>query len=200
MSTTEPTGLAGVKLSQPLLDALRYFAGEPGMSYPSEKSGRTLLTMGLVGRARRSRPIVDAFGPVFRQERALTDAGKTALLEHLGTDESPRVGRWTMPVWMEPYRDLISNTGGNDVEDLMTRFLNDHRLSYSNMPVFTLACGVYGQVNMLKTLHSAGLLPPGPIHTDRPRHLLLAIPSTSANGLTTVDGVTSHLRPEGEQL
>lgn len=121
------TGRASVRLSPPLLDALRYFAGEPGMPYPSEKYGVKLRTMGLVSKARQSGEILDGLGPVHRQVRTLTELGVSVLAEHQAA-EAARA------------------------------------------------------------------------RTDTPRHLQLAMPTTSANGLTTVDGVTSHLRPEGEQL
>jgi len=65
-----------------------------------------------------------------------------------------------MPAWMEPYRDLINNTGGNPVEDLMNDLRNNRRLLHSNVVRWSLAMAVSGQVNLLYALHEGGHLTP----------------------------------------
>lgn len=66
---------------------------------------------------------------------------------------------WKMPAWMEPYRSLIGNTGGNSVEDMVNMLLNDGKnLSYSNIVLYTMASDVQGQVSLLARLHEKGLL------------------------------------------
>lgn len=66
--------------------------------------------------------------------------------------------RWTMPDWMEPYRHMIGNTGGNTVEDLLHRLDTEKYLSQTNIIVFTMAATVRSQVTLLSSLHRAGLL------------------------------------------
>lgn len=61
--------------------------------------------------------------------------------------------QWTMPTWMEPYRELI-NTGGNPVEDLM----NDDTSPLINLPRSTLAACVKSQVGLLEILHKRRML------------------------------------------
>jgi hypothetical protein len=56
-----------------------------------------------------------------------------------------------MPRWMERYRDMIVNTGGNSVEDMM----NGNADSFSNLPLFTLQACVKSQVALLNRLHEA---------------------------------------------
>lgn len=67
--------------------------------------------------------------------------------------------KWVMPEWMEQYRPLFVNTGGNTVEELMNR-LNEEGLAFSNSVVFTLACGIYGQIGLLQNLYEKNLLSP----------------------------------------
>jgi hypothetical protein len=64
---------------------------------------------------------------------------------------------WHMPQWMEPYRALITNTGGNSVESLM----NDKATSsFNNLLRWTLICSVRSQVTMLERMFEADLLTP----------------------------------------
>lgn len=66
-----------------------------------------------------------------------------------------KMKNWKMPARMEPYRDLIVNTGGNSIEDLM----NDTKTTmFSNMPRAVLCCCVSSQVVLLKTLLTKNLL------------------------------------------
>ncbi len=68
-----------------------------------------------------------------------------------GTDREP----WVMPDWMEQYRDLINNTGGNSVEDL----LNDRETTArSNVVRAGLIIAVHSQVGLLYALRKLGLL------------------------------------------
>ncbi|MFG3710976.1 hypothetical protein [Micromonospora sp. NPDC047730] len=65
---------------------------------------------------------------------------------------------WTMPEWMEPYRDLIVNTGGNEVEELINDLNTDRRMMRTNVVRFSLAVAVRSQVSLLAGLREAGLL------------------------------------------
>lgn len=62
---------------------------------------------------------------------------------------------WVMPIWMEPFRVCITNTGGNSVEDLM----NNHEATVDNNWVLAALCiAVNAQVQMLEKAHAKGLL------------------------------------------
>jgi hypothetical protein len=61
---------------------------------------------------------------------------------------------WTMPIWMEPYRELIINTGGNSVEELM----NDDTSPLINLPRSILAACVKSQVGFLSLLYERRML------------------------------------------
>lgn len=64
-------------------------------------------------------------------------------------------GNWTMPEWMEPYRDLIRNTGGDSVENLM----NDHKTTaFNNHIRAALIVCVESQVALLHILRTKGML------------------------------------------
>lgn len=58
---------------------------------------------------------------------------------------------WVMPDWMEPYRYLINNTGGNTVEDLVNYRGTDASIN-------ALAVAVGAQVGLLEDLHALGLV------------------------------------------
>jgi hypothetical protein len=64
-------------------------------------------------------------------------------------------GSWVMPEWMEPYRGLIADTGGNPVEWLMSLGGKDTK---SNLVLGVLAISVSAQVSLLCTLHAKELL------------------------------------------
>lgn len=66
--------------------------------------------------------------------------------------------KWAMPEWMEKYRDLINNTGGNEVEDLINRLKTDKNISRTNIIIFTMATCVEAQVGLLATLKRKDLL------------------------------------------
>lgn len=62
---------------------------------------------------------------------------------------------WKMPGWMEPYRGLIGNTGGNSIESLM----NDKTTnSLNNLIRSALIVSVDAQVTLLRRLHREGRL------------------------------------------
>jgi hypothetical protein len=63
--------------------------------------------------------------------------------------------KWVMPKWMEKYRSLINNTGGNSVEELMNS--DDTKASY-NVILSALICCVESQITLLHRLHNEGLL------------------------------------------
>jgi hypothetical protein len=62
--------------------------------------------------------------------------------------------KWKMPKWMEPYRQHICNTGGNQIEDMV----NGDADPYINLPLSTLQACVKSQVSFLETLHEKGML------------------------------------------
>ena len=63
-----------------------------------------------------------------------------------------------MPPELERYRDLIYNTGGNTVEDLINRLRKHDNLIVTNFPVWSLAVAVESQIILLQRLHAGGLL------------------------------------------
>ncbi len=68
---------------------------------------------------------------------------------------STKPREWKMPKWMEPYRELIRNTGGLPVEELM----NDHTTNAQvNLYRATFCITVKDQVALLTMLHERGLL------------------------------------------
>lgn len=64
--------------------------------------------------------------------------------------------QWTMPEWMEPYRNFVLNTGGNPIEELM----NDQVDARINLPRAVLCACTAAEIGMLARLQSAGLLAP----------------------------------------
>ena len=70
--------------------------------------------------------------------------------------KKPRKPRkWVMPTWMEPYRHLIRDTGGNPIEELM----NDHESNVViNAPRALICVAVKSQVHMLEALQKRGML------------------------------------------
>jgi hypothetical protein len=68
---------------------------------------------------------------------------------------SPRAP-WVMPAWMEKYRAIIVNTGGNPIEELM----NDHdTIVQVNAPRAIICVAVKSQVALLYALNQQGILP-----------------------------------------
>lgn len=63
-----------------------------------------------------------------------------------------------LPAWFEQYRDLIQDTGGNTVEDLLHRLATTPKLAFSNIIVFSMALSVKAQVDLLRRLHHQDLL------------------------------------------
>jgi hypothetical protein len=63
--------------------------------------------------------------------------------------------KWVMPKWMESYRNMICNTGGNPIEELM----NDNTTTMNNNIVrVALIISVDSQISLLTKLHDKGLL------------------------------------------
>lgn len=69
-------------------------------------------------------------------------------------DHMAKSKEWIMPKWMEIYRHLFVNTGGNTIERLM----NGHTAMQINAPVAFLEMSVEAQVGLLHRLKEAGLL------------------------------------------
>lgn len=61
---------------------------------------------------------------------------------------------WVMPAWMEPYRELIGNTGGNGIEELY----NNTTTAQQNLIRAALAISVTSQVGLLYRLMRGGHL------------------------------------------
>jgi hypothetical protein len=60
-----------------------------------------------------------------------------------------------MPAYLEPYRGLIVNTGGNSLEELM----NDQTSDLQNNAIRALLCvAVKSQLSLLERLHERGQL------------------------------------------
>lgn len=57
--------------------------------------------------------------------------------------------KWKMPKWMELYKDLITNTGGNDIDDLMNDTGN---YLETNLPRAIIIYCVQSQVYLLERL------------------------------------------------
>lgn len=63
--------------------------------------------------------------------------------------------KWLMPKWMEPYRNLINNTGGNPIEELM----NDTTTNGQNNVIrAALIIAVDSQITLLFQLKKKGFL------------------------------------------
>lgn len=65
---------------------------------------------------------------------------------------------YVLPAELEPYRKLIYNTGGNTIEDLMSRYHNDKNIAATNLIVFTMAASIEAQIFLLLQLRKEGLL------------------------------------------
>lgn len=63
-----------------------------------------------------------------------------------------------LPSSVLPYKHLIANTGGNDVEALIDRYLNEANLLATNLPVYLLGLSVYAQVGMIEAMIKEGIL------------------------------------------
>lgn len=62
---------------------------------------------------------------------------------------------WVMPEWMEQYREYITNTGGNSIEELM----NDRDCNArSNHIRWVIICMATAQIHQLMQLHKHNLL------------------------------------------
>lgn len=59
---------------------------------------------------------------------------------------------WKMPDWMKKYEDLIVNTGGNSIEELMNDDGTNSNV-FNNAPRALICCAVKSQVSLLEGLH-----------------------------------------------
>lgn len=67
---------------------------------------------------------------------------------------------WTMPEWMKPYRELIRNTGGNTIEEIM----NNHDADiFTNAPLAMICVAVKSQVDFLTLLYKNDKLKDAPV-------------------------------------
>lgn len=67
---------------------------------------------------------------------------------------------WVMPDWLREYNEVFNNTGGNEVEDLVNRYISESNLVFTNLPMYTLAAMAFSQVNLMYALRDRGLLKP----------------------------------------
>lgn len=65
---------------------------------------------------------------------------------------------YVLPAAIKPYAHLITNTGGNDIEDLLTRYYNDDNIMLTNIAVALLGASVESQVMLINNMIEAGLL------------------------------------------
>ena len=65
---------------------------------------------------------------------------------------------WTFPEELEPYRELITNTGGNSVEDLINDLDANKNLMRTNVVRFVLAVAAQAQIGLLQNLAAGGHL------------------------------------------
>ena len=71
----------------------------------------------------------------------------------LETEKEMAQGKWTMPEWMERFRDCFTYTGGNSIEDLVNGDA-DPRI---NLPLSTIQFGVKSQVMLLEKMRRKGM-------------------------------------------
>ena len=67
------------------------------------------------------------------------------------------MNREKIPKWMRPFIQYITNTGGNDVEEL----INDNGTNsnvFNNAPRALICASVKSQFALLRILHEKGLL------------------------------------------
>lgn len=70
-------------------------------------------------------------------------------------NEATAAPPWAMPSWMEPYRELIADTGGNSIEELYNDTTTNAR---NNLIRAALILAVKDQVGLLYRLHRKGWL------------------------------------------
>lgn len=63
--------------------------------------------------------------------------------------------KWVMPEYLEKYRDLIGNTGGNAIEELMN---DNHTDAFTNMFRSAMIVSVDSQIRLLERLYEKGFL------------------------------------------
>lgn len=65
---------------------------------------------------------------------------------------------WKMPPELEPYRELIGNTGGNTIEDLVHRSRDGDCNVVINAPLALIVEAVESQLVLLAKLYNEGKL------------------------------------------
>ena len=66
--------------------------------------------------------------------------------------------RIELPKEVQPYRDLISDHGGNEPEELLWRLEHEKNLTHTNIVVFSLAIMVQAQVSLIHRMVLKGIL------------------------------------------
>ena len=63
--------------------------------------------------------------------------------------------KWKCPKWLKKYEELITDKGGNSVEELM----NNHDANvFTNAPLALICVAVKSQVSLLTSLHEEGII------------------------------------------
>lgn len=65
--------------------------------------------------------------------------------------------KWTMPKWMEPFREEIRDHGGNSIEELVNDDGTNSNIMV-NAPRALICVAVKSQVSLLERLHGKGML------------------------------------------
>ena len=67
---------------------------------------------------------------------------------------------FSVPAWMERYREHFASTGGNSIEELVEDIYGpgrDPHMVTTNLPRYILAVAVTSQMAMLESMRRAGL-------------------------------------------
>lgn len=73
-------------------------------------------------------------------------------------DDQPerKADAWSMPAHLEAYRDLIGETGGNSVDELMREWTaGADGVMFANLPKYLIMVAVAAQVALLERLQAA---------------------------------------------
>lgn len=65
--------------------------------------------------------------------------------------------KWIMPKWMKSYANMILNTGGNSIEDLVNDDGTNSNI-FNNAPRALICASVKSQVGLLEQLYEKGYL------------------------------------------
>lgn len=69
--------------------------------------------------------------------------------------------RWSMPAWMKPFAEHITNTGNNSMDRVavVVQLYNGNTDPLINLPLSTIEAMVIAQVHLLIRLHRLDMLP-----------------------------------------